>query len=606
MSLFAELKRRNVVRVGIAYVVIGWFLAQLAEFAFENFGAPEWVLKTFVVVLLLGMPLALFFAWAFEITPEGVKREKDVDRSQSIAHSTGRKLDFVIIGALVLALGYFVWNDRQSGSTELSAELDRSIAVLPFVNLSSDQEQEWFADGLTEEILNALTRTPDLLVASRTSSFQFKGQNLDISEIAAALGVAHILEGSVRRGGDRLRVTAQLIRASDGFHLWSETFDRKPEDVIAIQEDVAFEIANALETAMDPEALKKMVSAGTRSVAAYEAYLEALAYQARTTQSGDELLILQVRTAIERAQELDPEFATAHFEMASFWQGQMSVTSIGSELTSDTAEERKEKYKVAVAKAIRFEKDPDRRAMYRADEAFVELRYLESLRIITEILAEHPNNRDAVDLHLYTLMNLGRWKEAQVVAHHLAGISGNDSLETQSAISNLVFSGDTAGAADVSRQALLRYSDNAFIAYQAHRAFLWDGATDEARDVLRVINSSQLPWFNKKLATMRQACADGDPAQALAIHEEFLEAYQEGEAILWISHHTLGQREAASALLRPYDDANQMYSLSSYLVYPYFDPTPHRRLTEVLDSQGIVRPAPIDIPFSCDVTGEKT
>jgi TolB-like protein len=606
MSLFAELKRRNVVRVGLAYIVIGWFIAQVAEFAFENFGAPDWVLKTFVVVLLLGLPLALFFAWAFEITPEGVKREKDVDRSQSIAHSTGRKLDFVIIGTLVLALGYFVWNDRQSGSTEVNAELDRSIAVLPFVNMSSDKEQEWFADGLTEEILNSLARTPDLLVASRTSSFQYKGQNLDISAIARSLGVAHILEGSVRRGGDRLRVTAQLIRANDGFHLWSETFDRKPEDVIAIQEDVAFEIANALETAMNPEALKKMVSAGTRSVAAYEAYLEALAHLARATQSGDELLNLQARTALERAQELDPEFAAAHFEMALFWQGQMSVTSFGSELTSDTAEERKEKYKVAIAKAIRFEEDPDRRARYRADEAFVELRYLESLRILTEYLAKRPNDRDAVESQMYTLMNLGRWQEAQAAAHHLASISGTSASEIQNAIVNLVFSGDTAGAADVSRQALQTHPDSALVAYQAHRAFLWDGATDEAREVLRVINSSQIPWFNKKLATMRQACADGDREQALAIHEEFVDEYQEGESILWISYHTLGQREAASAVLRPYDEANQMYSLASYLIYPYFDPSPLPRLMEVLKSQGIVRPAPIDIPFSCDADFDKT
>jgi tetratricopeptide (TPR) repeat protein len=341
-------------------------------------------------------------------------------------------------------------------------------------------------------------------------------------------------------------------------------------------------------------------------VAAYEAYLEALAHLARATQSGDELLNLQARTALERAQELDPEFAAAHFEMALFWQGQMSVTSFGSELTSDTAEERKEKYKVAIAKAIRFEKDPDRRARYRADEAFVELRYLESLRILTGYLAEHPNNRDVIESQMYTLMNLGRWQEAQAAAHHLANISGTSGTEIQNAIVNLVFSGDTAGAADVSRQALQTHPDNALVAYQAHRAFLWDGATDEAREILRLINSSQIPWFNKKLATMRQACADGDREQALAIHKEFLEKYQEGEAILWISYHTLGQREAASAILRPYDAANQMYSLASYLVYPYFDPSPFPRLMEVLKSQGIDRPAPVEIPYSCEAGFDKT
>ena len=275
MSLFAELKRRNVVRVGVAYAVISWVIAQIAEFAFENFGAPDWVLKTVVVLLLLGLPLALFFAWAYEITPEGVKREKDVDRSKSITHVTGRKLDFAIIGALGVALIYFIW-ERQtiepsvdSAEPAVAAQAEalpssgpdpHSIAVLPFVNMSSDKEQEWFSDGLTEEILNALARTPDLLVAARTSSFKFKNSSEDIPTIARSLGVAHVLEGSVRRDRDHLRVTAQLIRASDGFHLWSQNYDRNPEDVISLQEEVAIEIATALETAMDPEALAKMVS----------------------------------------------------------------------------------------------------------------------------------------------------------------------------------------------------------------------------------------------------------------------------------------------------------------------------------------------------------
>ncbi len=472
--------------------------------------------------------------------------------------------------------------------------------------MSSDQEQEWFADGLTEEILNALARAPDLLVAARTSSFGFKGSKLPIQEIAKTLGVAHVLEGSVRRGSNRLRVTAQLIRADDGFHLWSQTYDRSSDDVIAIQEDVAIAIANALETVMDPEALEQMVSAGTSSVPAYEAYLEALAHSVRAGQSGDELLALKTRAALERAQELDPEFAAAYWEMAGFWQNQMSVTSIGSELTSDTAEERKEKYKVAIAKAIEFEKDPDRRTIYRADEAYVELRYLESLGLITGYLADRPNDREAVGLHLASLMQLGRWHDAQPAARHLADIGGDDSESIQSAIVNLVFADDPTGAAETSRQALKRHSDNVFVVYQAHRAFLWDGAIDEARELLPFINSSQLPWFNKNLATLRQACADENTAEALKIHEDFVEEYHEGEVLLWISYHTLGQREQASAVLVAYDQANQLYALSSYLVYPYFDPRPFPNLMEVLERQGIDRPAPIDIPFRCNIPADAT
>jgi TolB-like protein len=255
MSLFAELKRRNVVRVGAAYAIIGWVVAQIAEFAFENFGAPDWVLKTVVVLLLLGLPVVLTFAWAFELTPEGVKREKDVDRTESITPQTGHKLDRTIIIVLAIALTWFAW-DKFSGSnhevpsaqpavvavTDVDESIDastdnpaleivkttltdKSVAVLPFVAMSSGPDDEYFADGLTEEILNSLAQLPELLVTARTSAFSFKGKDIPIPEIATALGVQHVVEGSVRRSGERLRVTAQLIRANDGFHLWSENYD---------------------------------------------------------------------------------------------------------------------------------------------------------------------------------------------------------------------------------------------------------------------------------------------------------------------------------------------------------------------------------------------
>jgi TolB-like protein len=205
--------------------------------------------------------------------------------------------------------------------------------------MSSDAEQEWFSDGLTEEILNALARTPDLLVAARTSSFKYKGLNEDVPTIAAALGVAHVLEGSVRRDRDHLRVTAQLIRASDGFHLWSQTCDRKPEDVIALQEEVAIEIAVALQTAMDPEALAKMVSSGTNSVPAYNAYLEGLAYGVSTLSTGDVYVFLSAREALERAIALDPGFALAYWELARFWTTQTQTTNIGSGIVEMSLEE---------------------------------------------------------------------------------------------------------------------------------------------------------------------------------------------------------------------------------------------------------------------------
>jgi TolB-like protein len=250
-SLFSELKRRNVIRVGLAYIIAAWLLLQVADVVLNNIVAPDWVFQAILLVVVLGFALALIFAWAYELTPEGLKKEKDVDRSESITHVTGRKLDFAIIGVLVLALGYFAYDkfavsdSDDAASVAQSDEItetdipELSIAVLPFVNMSSDPEQEFFSDGISEELLNMLAKFPGLRVAARTSSFQFKGQNQDISKIADTLNVAHVLEGSVRKAGTTLRITAQLIRADTGYHLWSDTYDRELDDIFAVQDEIA-------------------------------------------------------------------------------------------------------------------------------------------------------------------------------------------------------------------------------------------------------------------------------------------------------------------------------------------------------------------------------
>ena len=325
MSFIGELKRRNVVRVGIAYAVIGWVLAQIAEFAFENFAAPDWVLKSFVVLLLLGLPLALFFAWAYEITPEGIKREKDVDRRESVTSQTGRKLDFLIIGVLAIALAYFAF-DKFAGvdSTAASDEV-QSIAVLPFANMSDDSDH--FADGLTEELLNLLAQNEDLKVAGRTSSFAFKGRNEDLIEIGEALRVAKVLEGSVRRSGNRIRVTAQLINVADGFHIWSDTYDRELADIFEIQDQVAGAITQALELHLTPEA-KRL----TNNPEAYALYLEAVAFAALQNE-GD---LPRGIEALDRATSLDPQFAKAYELEALFhwmnagWYAPANVSQVGA------------------------------------------------------------------------------------------------------------------------------------------------------------------------------------------------------------------------------------------------------------------------------------
>ncbi len=325
MSLFNELKRRNVFRVGIAYVVIAWILAQVADLALENFESPDWVIKTLLFVLALGFPLALFFAWAFEMTPEGIKKEKDVDRSQSITPKTGRKLDYIIIGFMAVALVYFVWESRfqeqgsepfseQTASQENGAERvekgsdpKASIAVLPFADMSADGDQGYFADGISEELLNVLVRVEGITVASRTSSFAYRGQAANIRQIAEELHVNHVLEGSVRKSGNRVRITAQLIDAATDRHIWSDTFDRDLVDIFAIQDEIANAIVTALRSTLGISDTGKAVSvtAATDNLDAYELYLKGRALFIARDQLEESIRLLEL------AVELDPNFARA-------------------------------------------------------------------------------------------------------------------------------------------------------------------------------------------------------------------------------------------------------------------------------------------------------
>jgi len=278
--IYEELRRRNVFRVAFAYVVASWLVLQVADLVLENIEAPAWVMKVFMLVIALGFPLVLMFSWAYELTPEGLKREKDVDRSQSITPETGRKLTLVTIGLLVavLVLGgleHFIVPGPGGAAPDGAANevSDNSIAVLAFEDLSPEGDQGYFADGLSEELLNVLAKVPELKVAGRTSSFAFKGQGRDLREIGELLNVSHILEGSVRKSGNRIRVTAQLIKASDGFHLFSETYDRELSDIFELQDEIAANISSALLTEIvGTESIDRVAETDP---AAYELYLQA-------------------------------------------------------------------------------------------------------------------------------------------------------------------------------------------------------------------------------------------------------------------------------------------------------------------------------------------
>jgi TolB-like protein/Tfp pilus assembly protein PilF len=248
-NFFAELKRRNVYKVAVAYAVVGWLVIQVATSTFPVLEIPNWAAKLVIAVVLLGFPIALVVAWAFEMTPEGMKRTEDVSPNEKIPQWSARKFAAVIVTVAVIAAGllcYQLIRSKAPARATSANEQEKSIAVLPFVDMSQAKDQEYFCDGISEELLDALAKVEGLRVVARTSSFAFKGKNADVSEIAQKLGVRHVLEGSLRRDGNRIRISAQLIDSRDGFHLWSDTYERELQGVFAVQDEITRAIVNAL------------------------------------------------------------------------------------------------------------------------------------------------------------------------------------------------------------------------------------------------------------------------------------------------------------------------------------------------------------------------
>src|SRR5438093_8396048 len=342
-NFFAELKRRNVYKVAISYAVVAWLLMQVASQIFPFFEIPNWAMKVFVAVIALGFPVALILAWAFELTPEGIKRTETAEAEHLPGLFRKRAWIYVVIvaGALVIAL-FFFGRHPTSKPSEAMGLPAKSIAVLPFDNLSRDPDNAYFADGIQDEILARLSKIADLKVISRTSTQKYKSAPNDLREIAQRLGVANILEGSVQKVNDQVRVTVQLINALNDSHLWAETYDRKLIDVFAAESDIAQKIAASLEAKLTGREKEEIQFAGTKNPQAYDALLRALALRNSSSRVDLEKQIEFSRHAVE----LDPNYAEAWANLA--------LTEIYKSQTPWKSEEQKERARTAAETALRL------------------------------------------------------------------------------------------------------------------------------------------------------------------------------------------------------------------------------------------------------------
>jgi len=430
MGLIAELQRRNVIRMAGLYLVGGWLLVQVASTLFPAFGVPGWALRAEVIVLALGFVPALVFSWVFELTPEGLKRDAEVPLEQSIAPQTAQRLDRIIIAVLALALVYFTVDKFVLAPRRQQAEVaaavssaptapaaatvdENSIAVLPFVDMSQAKDQEYFSDGLSEELLNQLAQVPQLRVIARTSSFSFKGKEVPIADIARALNVAHVLEGSVRKSGNTLRITAQLIRASDSSHLWSNTYDRSLDDVFKVQDEISREVVSALKLQLLPEKLPDNTQ-HTKNPAAYEQYL--LGKEAART--GGRAAVETALAAFQRAVALDPNYSNA-------------VAQVGNQYGSmtdfqDTPAQREAMIDRSIAtatKAIELAPDlPDGYSVRGSQRFRLRWDWQGAQADIARALQLDPNRPVTLIQNSYELSALGRYDEAIAQARKAASL----------------------------------------------------------------------------------------------------------------------------------------------------------------------------------------
>jgi TolB-like protein/thioredoxin-like negative regulator of GroEL len=526
MSLFAELKRRNVFKVGIAYVVASWLILQLTEVLTELLELETDIGKIVIILLVVGFVPAIIFAWAFELTPEGIKRDHEVDRNESITNKTGRKLDFTIIGMLVLIAGYFIWESRfmdremgpgpEKGSEPFSAEQSQqvsdvddeqraltppsqppqpvaepapdanSIAVLPFANRSLQEEDSFFTDGIHDDLLTQLAKIRNLKVISRTSVMKYKDTEKTIPEIADELQVSTILEGGVQRAGKRVRINAQLIDVANDQHLWAETFDREMtvENIFDIQSEITRQIVQAVRGEMTEEESLQLARIPTNNLQAYEAYLQALALTNRADYSQENYQEAEVWA--KRAVNLDPNFSQV-------WAILVELHGQAYWIGYDTSEARVKAAEEAVANAIRLAPDDAETIAAEAEYVYrIEQDFPRAVELFKQAHQALPGDVDilhrlAVAQRRTTDVEGGLESLMKVLE-----LDPNHSRSSTTAAQMLLAMGRTEEASRSIERWMVQYPDARDLRIDRVNAYLDSGDMQAARDIV----NSMTPWVS--------------------------------------------------------------------------------------------------------------
>ena len=515
MSIFSELKRRNVVRVGVAYAIVAWLLIQLAGALEPALLLPDWVDRVVAVFVIIGFPIVLIFAWAFELTPDGIKLTKDVRPDESITPKTGKKLEYTTIVLLGIVVLFFIAREfvpmpGSSGDGMVaSGSAPASIAVLPFEDYSEAKDQDFFSKGIAEEILNLLAKTNALRVAARTSSFAFSGAEMDIRDIGQKLDVETVLEGSIRKSGPNIRVTAQLIKVDDGYHIWSETYDRKYADIFKIQDEIAAEILDALKVHLlgAESAPVRSAAETTVDMDAYNAYLIGKERLALRTQADIEA----AHRLFERALEIDPEFAPAHVNLAHAdllleqWQygGDELLDSehdaeiqehleVALQLAPELPEAvgvngyyqlRRHQYDAAAEsfdRALQLNPNYALAYLWRAETAYQQHRYLDMLADKEKAYALDPMSLEISADLAYEYRSFWRPKDAERVIERMFALHPDHPLAYNQALENLHAHGRLGEALLTVDEALTAHPDNGNLKQFRAWLLLQIGLVDEA------------------------------------------------------------------------------------------------------------------------------